>query len=111
TAPGPTGPLPDAPRKSEEEESAGSTSGRGPGERFRQPGEQAGGCLTKDARFVKVRSPVGQETQGGGDNRSENRNRALPETPYSNAPLKEGPPDQAQPKQPIPLEYREILQQ
>ena len=105
------GPLPDPQRTGQEENSAGSTIGRGPGERFLQPGEQPGGFLTKDARFVKVRIPVGQETQGGGDNRSENRNRALPKTPYSNAPLKEGPPDQAQPKQPIPLEYREILQQ
>ena len=105
------GPLPDPQRTGQEENSAGSTIGRGPGERFLQPGEQPGGFLTKDARFVKVRIPVGQEAQGGGDNRSENRNRALPKTPYSNAPLKEGPPDQAQPKQPIPLEYREILQQ
>lgn len=102
------GPLPN--QTGQEEKGKGATAGSAPGERFLQPGEQPGGFLTKDARFVKVRVPVGEESPGGDAQRIENRNRALPKTPYSNTPLKEGPPDQAQPKQPIPLEYREILQ-
>ncbi|MGH7963200.1 MAG: hypothetical protein ACRERD_15470, partial [Candidatus Binatia bacterium] len=78
---------------------------------FLRPGEQASGFLTKDARFVKVRVPVGQEAQQeDSGKRTDNPNTTVPRTPYSNAPLKEGPPDQAQPKQPIPLEYRNILQ-
>jgi hypothetical protein len=85
--------------------------GQGKGERFLKSGEQPGGFLTKDARFVKVRVPVGQEAQEGETSRTENSTPAMAKTPYSNAPLKEGPPDQAQPKQPIPLEYRAILQQ
>jgi len=93
-----------------QEKGRGSTIGGSPGERFLQPGEQPGGFLTKDARFVKVRIPVGEEAQGESDKRTENRGPAQPKVPYSNAPLKEGPPDQAQPKQPIPLEYRKILQ-
>ncbi|MBI3304171.1 MAG: hypothetical protein HYZ72_19070 [Deltaproteobacteria bacterium] len=105
------GPLPNPQQTGQEDKSTGATVGHGPGERFLKPGEQPGGFLTKDARFVKVRVPVGQETQGGDDARTENRNRAVPKTPYSNAPLKEGPPDQVQPKQPMPLEYRAILQQ
>jgi hypothetical protein len=84
--------------------------GGGRGERFLKPGEQPGGFLTKDVRFVKVRIPVGNEPQSGGDKLTENYDAAQPKTPYSNAPLKEGLPDQVQLKQPIPLEYRAILQ-
>jgi hypothetical protein len=75
-----------------------------------QPGEQSGGFLTKDAQFVKVRVPIGQDAPGG-DKRTEGRGGTLPKTPYSNAPLKEGSPDQPTLKQPIPLEYRAILRQ
>jgi hypothetical protein len=100
----------DASQTGSQEKGKGSTIGSSPGERFLQPGEQPGGFLTKDAHFVKVRIPVGEETPGEGENRTENRGPALPKVPYSNAPLKEGPPDQAQPKQPVPLEYRKILQ-
>jgi hypothetical protein len=82
----------------------------GKGERVLKPGAQAGGgFLTKDARFVKVRVPVGQEAQAEDDGRTVNSQRAIPKTPYSNAPLKEGRPDQVHLKQPIPLEYRAIL--
>jgi len=104
------GPTPDPSRSEQQEKGTGSTVGSGPGERFLQPGEQPGGFLTKDARFVKVRIPVGEESREENGKRTENRGPALPKVPYSNAPLKEGPPDQPQPKQPIPLEYRKILQ-
>ena len=104
------GPTPDPQPNEKQERGTGSTIGGSPGERFLQPGEQPGGFLTKDARFVKVRIPVGEEAKGESDRRTENRGPAQPKVPYSNAPLKEGPPDQAQPKQPIPLEYRRILQ-
>jgi hypothetical protein len=104
------GPTPGPQTTGREEKSKGPGIGQGVGERFLKPGEQPSGFLTKDARFVKVRVPVGQEAQGKEDARTENRDRAVPKTPYSNTPLKEGPPDQAQPKQPIPLEYRDILQ-
>lgn len=87
----------------------GSTTSGGRGERFTQPGEQPGGFLTKDARFVKVRIPVGSEPQGKGDTLADNYDRAQPKTPYSNVPLKDVPPDEVQPRQPIPLEYRAIL--
>ncbi|MBI3800058.1 MAG: hypothetical protein HY268_24170 [Deltaproteobacteria bacterium] len=104
------GPTPNPQQNEPQEKGRGSTIGGSPGERFLQPGEQPGGFLTKDARFVKVRIPVGEEIKGESDRRTENRGPAQPKVPYSNAPLKEGPPDQAQPKQPIPLEYRKILQ-
>src|SRR4029078_3723487 len=81
----------------------------GRGERFTQPGEQPGGFLTKDARFVKVRIPMGREPQGKGDTQIKKYDPAQPKTPYSNAPLKDTPPDGIQPQQPIPLEYRAIL--
>ncbi|MBI3247562.1 MAG: hypothetical protein HYZ50_13750 [Deltaproteobacteria bacterium] len=85
-------------------------AGVGKGKNALKPGEQPGsGFLTQDARFVKVRVPLGQDVPGGEDGRSEHNGRATPKTPYSNAPLKEGTPDQAQAKQPIPLEYRSIL--
>lgn len=104
------GPNPNPQQPGQTEKGTGTTAGRGPGERFLRPGEQPGGFLTKDARFVKVRVPVGQEAQDDNSKRTDNPNATVPKTPYSNAPLKEGPPDQAQPKQPIPLEYRDILQ-
>jgi len=104
------GPQQDPSQTGSQEKGKGSTIGSSPGERFLQPGEQPGGFLTEDARFVKVRIPVGEEAQGEGENRTENRSPALPKVPYSNAPLKEGPPDQTQPQQPVPLEYRKILQ-
>jgi hypothetical protein len=58
---------------------------------------------------VKVRVPIGQDAQEDEGARTANNGRAAPKTPYSNAPLKESAPEQAQGKQPIPLEYRTIL--
>lgn len=88
----------------------GVTVGQGRGQRFLQPGEQpGGGFLTRDAQFVKVRVPIDQNAQADEGGRTANNGRATPKTPYSNAPLKEAAPEQAQGKQPIPLEYRAIL--
>lgn len=85
--------------------------GRGKGERFAKSGAEPGsGFLTEDAQFVKVRVPVGQEAQAAGEGARTSRNsRTMPKTTYSNAPLKESTPEQAQMKQPIPLEYRSVL--
>jgi hypothetical protein len=84
--------------------------GQGRGERFVKPGEQPGsGFLTQDAHFVKVRVPIGQDIQAKEGARTANNGRAAPKTPYSNAPLQESVPEQAQRRQPIPLEYRAIL--
>ena len=89
---------------------AGGKIGQGKGERFLKPGEKAGGgFLTEDARFVKVRVPMAQEAQEGGGKYTENKSRAEPKTPYSNAPLKEATPEQTQARQRIPLEYRSIF--
>jgi len=105
-----SGQIPQPQQTGREEKGKGSTVGSGKGERFLKPGEQPGGFLTKDARFVKVRIPASTDPQGRGDTLTENYDRAQPKTPYSNAPLKDAPPDHAQLKQPIPLEYRAILQ-
>ena len=102
-------PQPNPQQPGQEKKGAGSMVGGSPGERFLKPGEQPGGFLTKDARFVKVRIPFGNAPQGEGENLTENYDQTQPKTPYSNTPLKEAPPDQAQPKQPVPLEYRTIL--
>lgn len=93
----------------QQQQGTGTPTGGGAGERFLQPGERPGGFLTEEAQFVKVRIPIGQDAQEGGK-RIAGRGGTLPKTPYSNAPLKEGAPDQPKPKQPIPLEYRAILQ-
>lgn len=102
-------PQPNPQQPGQEKKGAGSTIGGSPGDRFLKPGEQPGGFLTKDARFVKVRIPFGNAPPGEGENLTENYDQTQPKTPYSNAPLKEAPPDQVQPKQPVPLEYRTIL--
>lgn len=102
-------PQPKPQQPGQDEKSKSPTIGGSPGERFLKPGEQPSGFLTKDARFVKVRIPFGNAPPSEGEKLTENYDRTQPKTPYSNAPLKEAPPDQAQPKQPIPLEYRTIL--
>jgi hypothetical protein len=102
-------PQPNPQQPGQEQKGAGPMVGGSPGERFLKPGEQPGGFLTKDARFVKVRIPFGNAPQGEGENLTKNTDRTQPKTPYSNAPLKEAPPDQVQVKQPVPLEYRTIL--
>lgn len=103
------GPTPNPDQPGQGEGGKGSTVSGGRGERFSKPGEQPGGFLTKDTRFVKVRIPMGNEPQGRGDTLADNYDPAQPKTPYSNAPLKDVPPDAVQPTQQIPLEYRTIL--
>jgi hypothetical protein len=102
---------PEKPGSGQDQKSGGGASvGQEKGERFLKSGDQpGGGFLTKDGRFVKVRIPIGQDAQETGDGLTANASRATPKVPYSNAPLKEGALDQAQAKQPIPLEYRSIL--
>jgi hypothetical protein len=51
-----------------DEKSKSPTVGGSPGERFLKPGEQPGGFLTKDARFVKVRIPLVVERKARGTN-------------------------------------------
>lgn len=101
---------PKKPGKEQRKEDGGTTIGQGKGERFLKSGAQpGGGFLTKDARFVKVRVPSHQEETAAGDSLAASTNRVVPKIPYSNAPLKEGLPNQRHEKQPIPLEYRKIL--
>ena len=91
----------------------GQASGKGPSQRkaqrFIQAGEKLGGFLTKDVRFVKVRVPVGDESQSDTEKRTPNTSPAQPTTPHSNAPLTDRPRDPTQASQPIPLEYRPLL--
>ncbi|MGE0680563.1 MAG: hypothetical protein AB7P69_06595 [Candidatus Binatia bacterium] len=88
------------------------TVGQGKGERSVKSGDQpGGGFLTQDTHFVKVRVPISQDAQTDKGTRTTNTGRTAPKTPYSNAPLKESVPEQAQGKQPIPLEYRAILKE
>jgi len=88
----------------------GKASGQGESERFYKKGERPGGFLTKDARFVKVRIRTDLEADAGSEQRTENASRAVPSIPYSNAPLADRPEEKNAPQQPIPLEYRAILQ-
>lgn len=88
----------------------GKASGQGKGERFYKKGKQPGGFLTKDARFVKVRIPTDLEADAGSKQQTENASQAVPSIPYSNAPLADRPEEKNAPQQPIPLEYRAILQ-
>ncbi len=98
------------PSRQQPKNQIGKASGQGTGERFYKKGEQPGGFLTKDARFVKVRIPTVLETDAGSGQRTENASGAVPSIPYSNAPLVDRPEERNAPQQPIPLEYRAILQ-
>ena len=104
------GPNPNPDQAGKPGQGEGKSVGQGKAERFSKPGEQPGGFLTKDARYVKVRVPQGYEGQGKTIQRITNTSQAKPKTPYSNAPLKHRPDDKAKPSQLIPLEYRAILQ-
>ena len=74
-----------------------------------QAGEKSGGFLTKDMRFVKVRVPVGEADQSDTRQRTANTSPARPITPYSNAPLTDRQRGPTPARQPIPLEYRSLL--
>lgn len=89
----------------------GRGGGKGPsqGKARVQAGEKPGGFLTRDARFVKVRVPVGEVAQSDTWQRTANTSPARPRTPYSNAPLTDRQRGPARVRQPIPLEYRPLL--
>ena len=88
---------------------SGSEPGQGPAPRFVRAGEKVGGFLTKDVRFVKVRVPAGDTGHSDTQERTANTSPARPITPYSNAPLTDQAHDSTPAGQPIPLEYRPIL--
>ena len=90
---------------------SGTGSGQGPALRFGRAGEKVGGFLTKDARFVKVRVPAGDTGHSDTGERTANTSPARPITPYSNAPLADQTHDSTPAGQPIPLEYRPILEE
>ncbi len=100
------------PRQSPEQsgEQAGQSDGQGKGGHFYKPGEQPGGFLTQEARYVKVRIPAGMKAEQDSRGLTEKTSPAVPTTPYSNAPLADHPPEKNAPQQRIPLEYRTILQ-
>ncbi len=88
---------------------SGTGPGQGPAPRFGRAGEKVGGFLTKDVRFVKVRVPAGDTGHSDTGERTANTSPAQPITPYSNAPLTDQAHDPTPAGQPIPLEYRPIL--
>ena len=88
---------------------SGRQPGQGPAPRFGRAGEKVGGFLTKDVRFVKVRIPAGDTGHSDTGERTANTSPARPITPYSNAPLTDQAHDSTPAGQPIPLEYRPIL--
>ena len=88
---------------------SGTGPGQGPAPRFGRAGEKVGGFLTKDVRFVKVRVPAGDTGHSDTGERTANTSPAQPITPYSNAPLTDQAHDSTPAGQPIPLEYRPIL--
>ena len=77
-------------------------------ERYYEAGQGPDGLRVEDGQFVKVLVP---ESEGGvGTERVQKPGEVAPETPFGNAPLpSEGPPGQADERQPLPLEYRPIL--
>ena len=90
---------------------SGTEPGQGPAPRFGRAGEKVGGFLTKDVRFVKVRVPAGDTGHSDTGERTTNTSPARPITPYSNAPLTDQAHDSPPAGQPIPLEYRPILEE
>ena len=90
---------------------SGTGPGQGPAPRFGRAGEKVGGFLTRDARFVKVRVPAGDTGHSDTGERTPNASPARPITPYSNAPLTDQTRDSTPAGQPIPLEYRPILEE
>ena len=88
---------------------SGTEPGQGPAPRFGRAGEKVVGFLTKDVRFVKVRVPAGDTGHSDTQERTANTSPAQPITPYSNAPLTDQAHDPTPAGQPIPLEYRPIL--
>ena len=82
-----------------------------PAERFYKPGEE-GKQLIKDGRYVTVQLPEELAADGNGvastsKDGQESRNR--PRVPVSNVPLPAHVPDAPSEKQPMPLEYRDLI--
>ncbi len=82
-----------------------------PADRFYKPGEE-GKQSIKDGRYVTVQLP--EELAAGGNgvastskDAQESRNR--PRIPVSNVPLPAHVPDAPSEKQPMPLEYRDLI--
>ena len=77
-------------------------------ERYYQVGEGPEGMRVEDGRYVRVLVP--EQGGGVGTERVQKPGEVSPEIPFGNAPLpSEGPPGQAEERQPLPLEYRPIL--
>lgn len=81
-----------------------------PAERFYRAGEGKEGL--KGARYVTVRLPEEIATDGKGDNKATKDgtgNRRRTAVPLSNVPLPPHLPNATAEKQPMPLEYRDII--
>jgi len=82
-----------------------------PAERYRQPGEQGPDGI-KGAKYVTVQLPeeIAADSSGGtasSKDGKESRNR--PKVPISNVPLPAHVPEAPAEKQPMPLEYRDLI--
>ncbi len=85
--------------------------GAPPAERYFQPGEQGREGL-KGARYVTVQLPeeVAADSKGEISGTKESKERkSRPKVPVSNVPLPSHIPDAPTEKQPMPLEYRDII--
>lgn len=79
-----------------------------PPERFFQPGEQ-GEKGVKGARFVTVQLPEAETQSDSVAGGSGKGSRAPSRVPVSNVPLPPHIPDAPSEKQPVPLEYRQLI--
>jgi hypothetical protein len=83
--------------------------GPAPAERFAKPGEKGEGGI-KGARFVTVELPEPEAESSSGERGSGKKKAIQPQLPVSNVPL--GPadsPEASAEKQPLPLEYRDLI--
>jgi hypothetical protein len=81
-----------------------------PAERFYKTGEGPEGWRVENGRYVRVRVPEESEPKGGTEI-VQKPGDARPQTPYGNAPLPSaGAPGEVRESQPLPLEYRDVLQ-
>lgn len=82
-----------------------------PAERFYKPGEE-GQQGIKDGRYVTVQLPeelAGDGTGVGMTSKDAKESRNRPKVPVSNVPLPAHVPDAPSEKQPMPLEYRDLI--
>ncbi|TMA13065.1 MAG: hypothetical protein E6J89_02680 [Deltaproteobacteria bacterium] len=79
-----------------------------PAERFAKPGEGEGGI--KGARFVTVELPEPEAERSSGERGSGKKKAIQPHVPVSNVPLRPADsPEASAEKQPLPLEYRDLI--